>query len=1508
MPNKSLSAPQSRYRTANYHRRVVSPGRGLVCSQSILKGQAIAAFKGTVIDHQAFTAMSATRSQYVLRLYDESDPPDAPYYQMYLDCYERGCVEPPECLASMANSADGLYDRRHDFNLHEDDNNADTVILDSPSDSRKIGVRTRGGLPSLVLYAQQYIAAGDEIMWDYDGIEILDDPPEGGGSQPTAGEQHFQRVISDITRYSTAMEQAPAYAITTHSAVQPPPPTESTPQPRLVGRGASSASSVDRGALKDRLDDVHANDYAPASPHDAVLMATSNPFDPRYIIWDCASGSNICKNPDLATNVRPCKPAAVMGIVQGSEGVYSESCNFLDPALGRCPLAAGAIANIVSQSVALEAGFRVRYTHADRFVVTHPTDRTIRYEFGRVLGARGLTKHYLMDTRTLLPPTPSQDTTYTLMGDCVGVDSVEQRAMKYTKNQISDADKAMEFIRCMGHPTPTQCFDMLERMLNPPTTKADVKRAIDIYGPSLAAIRGRTTKTTTTKEHEAEPLKTEVVMEQIAEVDLMFVRKEIFLMCLLTPLEFSFTVAMDSKSIPHVRNALESVISASKARGFTITTLRIDNEPAVASANITNMLASHNILVDTVAAGDHVSKAERRIRFIKEKWRVLVHTLAYVPSKILVRWGVIAANRLVNMQRSSTSLAPESPREKFLGRLTDYKRDVAGIAFGSYVQAPVPNPNNSDAPRTEACIALVPKDNQTGTFFVLKLKTNKPVARSHLKPMPITDHLRAYLDREALKDGYSIKDLETDEDEVEADENEEEELQQQEGRGVHHYQSFNIESRSIVPSTNTTVHDASENDQSVTTRVERVEHQRDTVSDSIPTDINHDLSYETAYPTDPDDTVYQETASKTVTWGPSPTKGKSPPKRGSKVVKIPAAGVKRSARIAHNEDNPYWTHSGKGEGPYDIPEPEEEGDPPEYNDVLVSTVEYVFATEVLVSTVEYVFATVAGNMSCEAAIGKHGSVAQKSIEEEMFQFIDRGAFDPVRWTDLSFEQRKRVIPSMMFLKEKHTPEGTFERLKARLVARGDKQDRELYKEDVSASTSSSMSQFSVIAIAAHERRKAVVSDIPGAFLHAPMKEGAEEVFLRIEPVLANMLVNKYPDIFKQYLHKDRKDLVVKLLRAVYGTIEAARLWLDDLTAELNKHGYVANPFDPCVFNKIDDQGNQCTICLYVDDLLITCVCQETIDEILGHLNVRYGGVKTSSGKVLHYLGMILDFTNDGYAKVTMDGMIEAIMSDHLGEDHRVTPTPCTESLFSITDASPLLTERARVTFHTAVAKMLYVSKRVRPDCLTTVGFLVTRVTKATEEDQDKLQRLLRYVSQSHTANHKGIILHIGDEGVDARGWIDAAHGVHDDYKSVTGCAVGIGQHALVHYHSSKQPIIAKSSTEAELIAVSDSANQAIHLRSFLIAQGYPERPAILYQDNMSAIALIKKGKSGSMRTRHICIRYYWLHEQCEIGTTMIVYKPTGDMGAANILTKAVVGGQFIVERQAITNWNTSYFE
>ncbi len=63
------------------------------------------------------------------------------------------------------------------------------------------------------------------------------------------------------------------------------------------------------------------------------------------------------------------------------------------------------------------------------------------------------------------------------------------------------------------------------------------------------------------------------------------------------------------------------------------------------------------------------------------------------------------------------------------------------------------------------------------------------------------------------------------------------------------------------------------------------------------------------------------------------------------------------------------------------------------------------------------------------------------------------------------------------------------------------------------------------------------------------------------------------------------------------------------------------------------------------------------------------------------------------------------------------------------------------------------------------GALGTRATKATEEDQNKLQIPFRYVSQSHSANHEVITLHIGDKSADARGWANDAYYAHDDFKT-----------------------------------------------------------------------------------------------------------------------------------------------
>ena len=169
------------------------------------------------------------------------------------------------------------------------------------------------------------------------------------------------------------------------------------------------------------------------------------------------------------------------------------------------------------------------------------------------------------------------------------------------------------------------------------------------------------------------------------------------------------------------------------------------------------------------------------------------------------------------------------------------------------------------------------------------------------------------------------------------------------------------------------------------------------------------------------------------------------------------------------------------------------------------------------------------------------------------------------------------------------------------------------------------------------------------------------------------------------------------------------------------------------------------------------------------------------------------------------------------------------------------------------------------------------------------------------SRERGIILRIG-ASMRVRAYIDAAYGVHQESgKSHTGCAIVIGDGGPVYNKSTKQKIVTKSSTEAELVGLSDTASQAIHMRNFVIAQGYDVGPVIIYQDNMSCMALMKRGGPCSDRSRHINIRHFWLCEKVDDGEVIIEHLGTERM-FANVLTKPVQGAQFIRERGQLTNW------
>ena len=105
-----------------------------------------------------------------------------------------------------------------------------------------------------------------------------------------------------------------------------------------------------------------------------------------------------------------------------------------------------------------------------------------------------------------------------------------------------------------------------------------------------------------------------------------------------------------------------------------------------------------------------------------------------------------------------------------------------------------------------------------------------------------------------------------------------------------------------------------------------------------------------------------------------------------------------------------------------------------------------------------------------------------------------------------------------------------------------------------------------------------------------------------------------------------------------------------------------------------------------------------------------------------------------------------------------------------------------------VAKLSYLAKRAKPECLTAVAYLATRVTRCTTDDVDKLKRLLKYVAATR---ERGVVFRPGSLGICVRVFIDAAYGVHADGKSHTGSCIVIGELGAVHCKSSKQSIVTK---------------------------------------------------------------------------------------------------------------------
>jgi hypothetical protein len=313
----------------------------------------------------------------------------------------------------------------------------------------------------------------------------------------------------------------------------------------------------------------------------------------------------------------------------------------------------------------------------------------------------------------------------------------------------------------------------------------------------------------------------------------------------------------------------------------------------------------------------------------------------------------------------------------------------------------------------------------------------------------------------------------------------------------------------------------------------------------------------------------------------------------------------------------------------------------------------------------------------------------------------------------SIKAGTKILCSHMFVVEKYLADGRFDKMKARLVADGRDQESCLYPDKASP-TVAIHSVFAVLGVMASKKWLTVAKvDVKGAFVQTPME--GESVYMRLDQKISAYVVELYPTL-KKFVEEDGC-LYTVLLKAMYGCIQASSLWYKFLKGILEKMGYQMSQMDKCVFRK--KVGDRIFILLvYVDDIL-ALVDKDEAEKIRRTLDRQFGKIHFEIGKKLSYLGMEISITESG---VTVDMTFYA---KRILEDENVVEmkSPCTKTMFVVELSAELLDEEQRKWFHTKTAKLLYLAKRARPDILTAVSFLCTRVQSATTEDAAKLARV-----------------------------------------------------------------------------------------------------------------------------------------------------------------------------------------
>jgi len=248
---------------------------------------------------------------------------------------------------------------------------------------------------------------------------------------------------------------------------------------------------------------------------------------------------------------------------------------------------------------------------------------------------------------------------------------------------------------------------------------------------------------------------------------------------------------------------------------------------------------------------------------------------------------------------------------------------------------------------------------------------------------------------------------------------------------------------------------------------------------------------------------------------------------------------------------------------------------------------------------------------------------------------------------------------------------------------------------------------------------------------------------------------------------------------------------------------------------------------------------------------------------------------------------ESILQKYVMQDSKAVNTPVNTRVKLVASEKPEDVCNQQL-YQAVVGSLLYLSTKTTPDIAYAVSCVARFCAKPTREHWTAIKRILRYLKETSNLG----LTYRGETACDVRGYSDADWGGDiGDRKSTSGYLFLLGG-AAISWKSSKQTCVALSTAEAEYVALSATAQEAIWLQQLLgdlLNRSVCE--TVIFEDNQSTICLAKNQQTHG-RTKHIDIKYHFIRDMIETGRINLVYCASEDM-VADMLTKELTVSQTI---------------